>query len=811
MRVRVQQAFDQLVQDVRHAARTLRSNPVFAAVAIATLSLGIGASSAIFSIVYGVLLRPLPYPDSSSLLLIKTRDPVTGAVLPAGFSVPDLEDWQDRATAFSQLALCTPNIFAVETPAGLETASGATVSSAFFTVLGEPLAIGRPFANDRAREVVISRRFWRQWFGEDSQVIGRSIRVNDQPYAIVGVASEYLDLPMDTRRSIGAAPVAPDIWVPPGIDPRVTDRRFRPYELLGRLAPGATFDRGEGDAVRIAHLLSLEHPEHVDPVLVPLTSDLTGAVRPALWLLMGAVGLVLLVACANAANLLLARQSARRREIAVRISLGAPPVRLAVQLFAEAAVIAAFGCALGLAIAQSAVSLMLRLHPVQIPRLSDIRLDWPVLAFASGVTVFAALVSAAAPIARLLRGKPAAILIGSRMDAGDRKTTWLRQAIVVAQMAAAIVLLVGSVLLARSFVALLTTNVGVHADHVVAVELNVAMGRSLPDPVQIQLVDRVVARLSAMPDVLAAGAANGLPPNRLRMNFEFDMAGPLDATPTTHRLTFLNSTPGYFKALGIPLLRGRLFENTDDAASPRVAILSAGAARGLFGTTDAVGRSLPIGPKESAVPIVGIVGDVKYGGLDAAPSDMLYLPFAQHPFRNLTLVARTTGEPRDVQAVLSQTIHEVDRDIMLGPPRTLDGIIGDAVAQPRFRMFALGAIAGLALLLSAIGLYGVVAYAVSRRTSEIGVRMALGATPAAIRSMVVREALELVALGSTFGIAGGYLLTRVLRTILYGVAPTDPVSFAVAVAALAAVALAASYIPARRAMRVDPIVALRAD
>lgn len=804
-------ALDHLVQDVRHAVRTLRNNPGFAAVAVATLSLGIGANTAIFSVVYGVLLRPLPYPDPSSLVLIKSRDSVTGAIVPAGFSVADLERWQDRSTAFSRLAVSAATTFAVDTPAGLETVPGATVSSGFFGILGNPLAIGRPFANDRDPEVVISRRFWHQWFHDDSGIIGRTIHVNEQPHTIVGIARDDLDLPSETRGSIGAAPVAPDIWVPPGLQTGVDDRGARWYELVGRLAPGVTTARGQNDAIRIARLVSQEHSEPNDPVLVPLSTDLTGAVRPALWLLMGAVGLVLLVACANAANLLLARQAVRRREIAVRVSLGAPPGRLAVQLFGEASVVAACGSALGIVIAWSAVAMMQHLHPAEIPRLSGVRLDWPVVGFACGVTALAATLSAAAPVARLLRSGPVTSLMGSRTDAGDRKTAWLRKAIVVSEMAVAIILLVGSVLLAHSFVALLTTDVGVRSDHVVAVELNIAMGRSLPTPAQIQLVDRLLSRVSAMPDVLAAGAANGLPPNRLRMTFGFDMLGPHDTTPTTYELRFLNPTLGYFKVLGIPLVHGRLFTRADTATSPRVVILSAGAARALFGTTDAVGRSLPIGPKDSRVPIVGIVGDVKYGGLSAAPTNTLYLPFAQYPFRNLTLIARTAGDARDVQAVLSQTIHAVDRDIMLGPPRTLDDLIGDAVAQPRFRMCALGAIAALALLLSGMGLYGVVAYAVSRRTAEIGVRMALGATPAAITSMVVREAFDLVAIGSLLGVAGAYGLTRIFRTLLYGVSPTDPLSFLVAVGALGAVAFAASYLAARRAMTVDPIVALRTE
>lgn len=802
-------------RELRHAARSLRKSPAFAAAAILTFALGIGANAAIFSVVYGVLLRPLPYKNPETLVFIQTRDRVTGRVAPSGFSGPDLQDWTERTNAFQSLALCSRDIFALETQHGFETVGGAHVSEQFFGMLGAPMALGRPLTDASAPEIVISDRLWRQGFGRDPGVVGQQVRLNSRPFTIVGVARADFELPTDAQRGLGAPPAeAPGLWAPMELTPQADDRGMRYYQFIARLQNGVTLAQARSDAGAAAHSIAADYAtegQGSEPVVTPIPDELTGAVRPVLFLFVGAVGLVLLVACANVANLLLARQSSRSREIAIRVSLGASWHRLTIQLLAEAALLALAGGVIGALVAKGAVTGLRALEPAGLPRLDAIRIDLPVLAFAVGVSTVAALLSAAIPLFQLLkRDGEVTLRPGGTTHPVGQATRRLRTALVVSELALSLTLLVGAVLLGRSFVNLLRTDVGATIDHVVTVEFNLAMGRTLPAVRQIQLTEQIIERVAALPEVRAVGAANGLPPNRTRMSFEFDTADA-GSRPRFRRLNLVNPTPGYFSALGIPLQRGRAFSSADGPTSPRVVIVSAGLARDLFGTVDAVGRSLPIGPKRAPVPIVGVVGDVKYGGLDADARETLYMPFTQYPFRNMTLVARTSGDPRLIAANVERAIHTVDREITRGPARALDEVVSEAVAQPRFRTALLSAVAGLALLLAAIGVYGVVAYGVSQRTVEIGVRMALGATDSRVIGMVLREALALALAGAAIGTAGAFALTRTLTGFLFGVTPMDGLSVAVAVASLMAITFLASYVPARRATKVDPIVALRCE
>jgi putative ABC transport system permease protein len=799
--------------DVQYGVRQMRRAPAFTAVVIATLALGIGANTAIFSVVYGVLLRPLPYKDPDTLVFIQTRDRLTGRVNPSGFSGPDLRDWTERTSAFDSLALCSRDIFALETENGFETVSGASVSEHFFSILGVPMAIGRPLSDAKAPESVISDRVWRHSFGRDPHVVGRRVRLNAQLYTIVGVARADFELPADNRRSIGAPPEAPGLWAPMGPAPTVEDRRFRYYQFIARLRTGMTLAQARSDTETAGHSIAADYPragQGFDPVVTRVPDELTGAVRPALLLLMGAVCLVLLVACANVANLLLTRQSSRTREIAIRVSLGASRLRLMRQLLVEASLLALLGGLAGVLLATSMVKGLIWLEPAEVPRLAAIWIDVPVLVFALGVSTLAALLAGAAPVVQLMtRDVGITLRPSGQTHTVRRGARRLRSALVIAELAMSLMLLVGAVLLARSFVNLLRTEIGATPDQVVTVDLNLAMGRTLSAARQIQLTDQLIERIRAVPGIQAVGAANGLPPNRTRMSFEFEMADVRDGTPGPRRLNLLNPTADYFSALGIPLLRGRLFQGADGPTAQRVVIVSVGAARDLFGTLDVVGRSLPIGPKRAPVPIVGVVGDVKYRGLDVAAPQTLYMPFAQYPFRNMTLVVRTSGDPRLVATNLEHAIHAVDREITRGPARTLDDVVSDAVAQPRFRTAVLSAIASLALILAGVGVYGVVAYAVAQRTVEIGVRMALGATASQVMGIVLRESLTLAVAGAALGSGGAYLGTRTLTAFLYGVTPTDAPSFGVAAASLVGLTMLASWVPARRATHVDPVLALR--
>jgi predicted permease len=789
-----------LVLDVQYAARSLVHRRRFAAAAALTLALGIGASTAIYSVVYGVLLRQLPYRDAQRLLVIQTRDRATGGLVAAGFSGPDFEDWRQRTQSLESMALYSRNIFALDADTGFETVNGALVSRQFFAVLGVRAAVGRVLTEPGAREIVISDRLWRRRFAADPSVVGRQVLLNAAPYTIVGVAAQGMTFPGESRTSLGAPAPPPDLWAPFESSDSANKRSLRWGALVARMAPGHTLAQVSSEIETVARGFRSDYPDWArnrETVVLSLVTEVTGALRPALWLLLGAVGCVLLVACANVANLLLVRQTSRAREVALRVSLGAPTYRLISHVLAEALLLALVGGGLGVVMAAWAVEVLRWLAPADLPRLDAIRLDLPVLVVTLGISTLAALVSAVAPAWRLM--------------AAGRNARRIRSALVIVELAVSLVLLVGSTLLGRSFLQLLGTDMGVAIDHVATVELNIAMGRTLPAVAQVQLADRLVAATSALPGVRVAAVANGLPPNRSRMSTSFSMPDSRTGQPVEHQMGLLNPTPGYFEALGIRVLAGRTFSQADGPDGPEVVILSSSAARRLFGQFDVVGRTLPISRKDAPVTIVGVVGDVKYFGLDEAPRDTVYVPFSQYPFRNMVLVARTLGDPRQLAGSLAAVVHRVDREVTIGPVRTLEEVVAEAVALPRLRTTLLATLAGLALILAVVGLYGVASYAIALRTVEIGVRMALGAEPWQVVAMIVRESLRLALTGAAVGLCGAFLVTRTLSGMLYGVTPRDTPSFLLAAAVLVLVTAGASFLAARRAAQVDPLAALRSE
>jgi len=807
--------FEPVWQDLRHAFRSLRRSPGFTIAALLTFALGIGASTAIFSVVYGVLLRQFPYRDAERLVLVQTRDRATRQVSPVGFSGPDLEDWRERTRTLQSVALCTRDIFALDTDAGAETVRGAYVSRQFFEVLGVSAVLGHLPADVGAPEIAISDRLWRARFGADPKVVGRRVTVNGAAYSIVGVAGPGMTFPTESLSSLGAPATPPDLWAPVEGAPWFNRRAFRVGQLVARIAPDRTFAQVSSDVDAVSRAFGRDHPdwsEYHEAVVVSLTGELTGALRPALWLLLGAVGCVLLVACANVANLLLARQTSRAREIALRVSLGAPRHRLLMHALAESLLLALVGGGLGVVMASWVVGALRGLEPADLPRLDSIRVDLPILAFAFGISTLSALISAVAPAWRLMAtGRALAPGAEGRACTSGRNARAIRSALVIVELAVSLVLLVGATLLTRSFVRLVGTDMGVATDHVVTVELNLAMGRTLPAARQIQLAEQLVADTSALPGVRAAAAANGLPPNQSRMRMSFTMADFRTGQPVAHDMGLLNPTPQFFAVLGIPLLRGRTFSPADGPNAPEVAILNASAARRLFGTVDIVGRNLPVNRQGAPVTIVGVVGDVKYFGLDEAARDTVYLPFPQYPFRNMVLTVRTTGDQYQLAGALAAVVHKVDREITIGPVRTLDEVVSEAVARPKFRTALFSTLAGLALSLAVVGLYGVATYTVTERTREIGVRMALGAGRWQVVGMIVREGLWLAGAGVAVGLCGAFLLTRTLSGFLYGVTARDTASFLLAAAALVLTTATASCLAARRATRVDPLVALRAE
>ena len=804
---------DALVQSLAHMLRSLRRTPGFSLVAIGVLALGVGLNTAIFSVVYGVLVRPLPYPDPDSIVVIRMRDPRTGRAT-NGFSWADLGDWTERSRSFEALALSQRNLAALDGDAGYEPFDGWTVSPAFFEIFGNPLLLGRGIADPRWPEAVISHRLWQARFGANPTVVGSPIVVNGDQHTIVGVLRPGFRAPVSRPpselRAGGADVGAPDIWwvVRPS-----DDRRIRSAHLVGRLQPGVTLAQAQADADAVARAIAEEYtPGRVaEPVVTPLPEHVNGSLRRPLWLLLGTVGLVLLVACANVTALLLARQASRYRELLVRKALGASRSRLCVESVASAAWLAGAGGLAGVALAHGSVWLIRTTGAVSVLPLSSVRMDIPVLLFALAISVCAALFAGVLNAVPLMRADPTSMgwMAGSARGEG-RQARRLRAGVVTVQIAVSAVLLVGALLLSRSFVRLLGTDLGVTTGRVMSVQVNLAMGRPRDNAERIALTGRIIERVTALPTVEAAGAANGLPPNQTRMSYYFEDEAATLGEPRTHRLTLLNPTTGYFEALGIPLLGGRFFSARDTAESPPVVILSESSARLLFGTADVVGRVLPT-TSERKPTVVGMVGDVRYGGLAGPPPDAIYQPFAQFPFQHMNLVVRASDNPLNLAAAVRAAVHEVDRAITVDSAHLLDDLVAESLATPRFRALLLASLAVLALGLASLGLAGVVAYSVAKRTPELAVRIALGARTTAVLALVLREGFALALIGVVLGLGSAVLMTRALAGFLHDVAPTDGVSFLTAALCLLLVTLAASFVPARRATRVDPMAALRTE
>lgn len=804
---------DALAQSLVHMLWSLRRTPGFSLVAIGVLALGLGLNTAIFSVVYGVLVRPLPYPDPESIVVIHMRDPRTGRTT-SGFSWLDLGDWTAQARSFDALALSQRSLAALEGDAGYEPFDGWTVSGAFFGIFGDPLLFGRGTIDPRLPEAVISHRLWLERFGADPATVGRPVVVNGDQYTIVGVLRPGFRAPVarppTELRAAGADVGAPDVWW--GVRPS-EDSRSRSAHLIGRLKPGVTLAQARADAEAVARAIAREYTpgRSAVPVVTRLPEHLSGAWRRPLWLLLGAVGLVLLVACSNVTALLLARQASRTRELLVRKALGASRVRLCVESVASALWLAGAAGVAGVVVAHAGVWLIRTTGLVSALPVSAVRVDAPVFAFALAISTGAALFAGVLTAVPILRADPAPPGWMAAAARGEgRRARRLRAAVVTLQIGVSVVLLVGALLFSRSFVRLLGSDLGVTTGRVMSVQVNLAMGRTLEDAERLALTERVVARVAVLPGVEAVGVANGLPPNQTRMTFYFEDEAATLREPRTHRLTLLNPTPGYFRALGIPLLRGRLFSGRDTAESPPVVILSESSARLLFGALDVVGHVLPT-TSERKPTVVGIVGDVRYGGVAAPPPDAVYQPFAQLPFQHMNLVVRTSGNPLALAAGVRAAVHDVDREITVDAARLLDDLVAESLATPRFRALLLASLAVLALGLASFGLAGVVAYTVARRTPELAIRIALGARTRMVLSLVMGEGLVLGVAGVALGLGGALVLTRMLSGFLVDVAPADGMSFLAAAACLLLVTLAASYVPARRATRLDPMAALRAE
>ena len=795
------------MSDFRFALRALLKRPAFSALVILTLAIAIGANSAIFSVVNGVLLRPLPYASPERLVMAWTVLPAFGREVS---SLPDYRDWREQAASFSSLAALASSSFGlsgdgVQEP---ERVPAAFVTADFFSTLGVAPAVGRGFAADEEvadmQRVVISHELWQRRFGGRPDIVGQMLRVGGNPWEIIGV------LPAGFR-----AGEPRDVYAPLNVADDGPGRRSDFLTVIGRLAPGVTIEAADAELKTIMRQLDELYPQTNDLVtaeLVPLHEQLVGDVRPALLVFMGAVGLVLLIACANVANLLLARGAGRDREMAVRAALGAGRGRLVRQTLTESVVLALAGAVVGLLIASWVIALLQRADLDMLPRLEEVAIDWRVIAFTTVLSLIVGLLFGIAPALRLSSTALAGSLRdGQRAITGGSSLRDPRRLLVLAEVSLAMLLLVGSGLLIRSFERLQRVDTGVRTEGVLRAFLAPPAARYPEMPQVRSFFDQLGGDIDRLPGVQAVALTNQVPVSGGSNYLTFGIDGrdaPPAGTPQDAQRYLV--TPDYFRVFGIPLLSGRAFTDQDREGAQDVALINETMAKQHWPDADPIGQRISFDGTRFFT-IVGIVADTRQEGLAQAPYAQAYLPYAQLAGRGTHIVVRTAGDAAALAPELRRTARLMDADIALSNVQTMDEVAASTIAQPRINTIVVSVFAGIALLLAAIGIYGVTSYAVAQRTREIGVRMALGAQRRDVLSLVVRQGMLPVMGGLLIGLLAAFAATRVMQSLLFEIDATDPATFAAIAVLLAGIGLAASLVPALRASRVDPVEAMRTE
>jgi len=826
----------QIRQDVRHGLRMLARSPGFTIVAVVTLALGIGANTAIFSVVNAVLLRPLAYKDSASLFNVWGKFEKQG-VPELSISEPEYWDFLDRNQSFSQIGAYSLGGSAnlTRTDARPVQVSKAKASAGLLPLLGMTPAVGRGFSGDedqpgRARVVLLSYPLWQTQFGGDPSIVGKDLQLDGETYSVVGVLSR--------RFSLGGKQ---DLWVPLALNRAKPDNRGSHYlHLVARLRSDVNAAQASAALSRFADDLRRAYPatygqggaKDFDMYIVPVKEQLVGGLRPALLVLLGAVVFVLLIACANVANLLLTHASSREKELAIRAALGAGRARLAQQLLTESLILALAGGLLGLVLASWGVDAMRALVPAGTPRMDEVQLDPVVLAFTFAISLCTGLFFGLAPASHIARTDLRETLNEAGRTSAVGKNRRLRALLVVSELALAVLLLAGASLLIRSFSRLLDVSPGFQTDHLLTMEISLP-DKTYPDgpPVQ-KFFTELMAGLHKVTAIESAGAVSEMPLTDSNVSgsvyFEDTSIPDIPRYQPLGNLPYLEidqhaATSGYFQTMRIPLVRGRLFNDADDAAARLVAVVDENFAHRFWPNGDAIGRRVAVDTVPDVMPqaprwrtIVGVVGHVKHYGLDVEGREQIYLPHTQPLYgayvpRDMTLAVRTPLDPAAVTSAVREQVSAIDKDIALYNVATMDQLVSNSLAQPRLNVSLLAAFAVLALVLAAVGVYGVTAYAVTRRTQEFGIRMALGASPGDVLKEVLREGGRLATLGLSLGLVCALALTRLMSSLLFDVKPRDPAALGVSIALLALVALVACYIPARRATQVDPLVALRSE
>jgi len=800
-----------MMADLRYALRALARTPGFTLAVVLTLALGIGANSAIFSVVYGVLIRPLPYEQPARLVNLYTRYPQVGR---SNTSLPDFRDWRDRSHSFEQVAARHDGTFVLTGEGEPERVIADRVTSNWFTTFGVKPQLGRGFLPEEDkvggddRVVVLSHGYWQRRFGGDTRVIGRHIQLNGNPWTVVGVA------PRDFRfvRDV-------DLWAPTRADTTLP-RRSEYLDVIGRLKSGTTIEQASADVAAVARTLSTEYPETnatISSEVSSLREDLVSAVRPALYVFMGAVGLVLLIACANVANLLLARAATREREVAVRVALGAGRGRLIRQLLTESVLLALLGGIVGVGLANWGVAALGAVHTEMLPRQGEIEMNVAVVAFSLALALATGLLFGLAPALRLSRGPLAASLRDGARGSTGGSLARVRGALVLGEVALVLVLLVGAGLFIRSFDKLTRVDLGFEPSGVLTYSVTFPVSRFRDRALLPPVYRTMLERARTVPGVRTAAISADLPmAGSGYLNYTVEGIAPRVTRPDDppDDVQPFTVTPDYFAALHIPLRRGRLFASADAETAPRVALVNEEFARRTFQGTDPIGRRITFGdPADSAswMTIVGVVGNVAQEGVTAKPYPQLYRPIEQWPRSAVLVSLKTDRDPVSIAASARAAMREVDGELVINDVQPLDARVAQSIARPRLSVWLLTGFSCLALLLAAVGIYGVMAYTVAQRTREIGVRMALGADPRNVRRLVVAQGMRPAMLGIGVGLVAALAASRVTASLLYGVSSVDPVTFVLVPLFLSGVALLATYLPARRATRVLPAVALQAD
>jgi len=798
-----------LVQDLRFGIRTLIKSPGFTLVALAALALGIGANTAIFTVVNAVLLRPLPFRDPDRLVMVWEHSPRTGK--PNVVNPQNFKAWEVPKRSFEQMAAYINTDVDITGEGRPEQVHGAYVTLQFFPILDVQPKLGRNFLPEddtpaREHVALLSHGLWQRRYGADPGIVGRTVRLQSEPTTIVGVMPANFRFPE----------MKAEVWILSRID-AAAERHGRFLSVIARLKPNVTVAQARADMQSIARQLAAEYPEFDrkwGATVVSMREQFAGDLRTPLLVLLGSVALVLLIACANVANLLLMRSTARQREIALRASLGASRWRIIQQMLIESGVLGLAGGALGLLLAVWAKNGLLAIlpEPMSVAKVNSVSIDGNVLAFCLGVSAATGILFGLIPALRASRADlGSALKEGGRASSGSLGRNRLRAALVAGEMALALMLLIGAGLMLKSFVRLENLSPGFQPERILTMRVNLtSLRRATPEQVAAAW-EQVIGRVRQVPGVNSVGSIAFPPLGPVLPATGFWVDGRPVPKPGDQPVTGVSVvTPGYFATMSIPLVKGRTLTYRDRANTPLVTVISQGLAKQFFPNENALGQKLFVQwGRKTPYEIVGVVGDVRHTGLEKDPMPTVYFADAQEPSGGGTLVIRTAVEPMQLAHAIEREIHSYDPEQPIADVLPMDVFLSKAVARPRFQSALLGVFAALALSLAAIGIFGVMSYAVAQRTREIGVRLALGAQPAQILRLVAGQGVVLFLVGIIAGLAGAFALTRVLSSLLFQVSPTDPAVFTTVPLILGAVALVATYWPARRASKVDPIIALR--